>query len=101
MMARSIALCVLLAGSSAALGGVEVILSPQSAGPYSPGEVVDVDVMLSQVPSDVPQLLRLVQLDLTASDAGLTIALPLTHATAGVSFWDFSTVPDCGADDAD
>ena len=103
MMARSrsITLCILLAGSSAALGGVEVVLSPTTAGPYSPGETVAVDVLLSQVPSGDPQLLRLVQLDLSASDAGLTIVLPTTHAAASLKFWDFITVPDCLADDAD
>lgn len=101
MMARSIALCVLLAGSSAALGGVEVILSPQTAGPFSPGETVTVDVMLSQDPAGDPHLLRLVQLDFTASDAGLAIVLPVTHVTAGLRFWDFVTVPDCISLDAD
>lgn len=101
MMARSIALCILLAGSSAALGGVEVILSPQTAGPYGPGETVAVDVMLSQDPAGDPHFLRLVQLDFAASDAGLVIVMPVTHAAASVAFWDFNTVPDCIADDAD
>jgi len=124
MFARGIALCSIFALATVAQGGVQVSLVPAfcpgggtciaglcSGGTrnglacapleYPPSAVVQVDVKLAQAPGGSDQLLRMIELDMLASSALLTYALPLTHdkGTPGTGddlyFWSFSSLANC------
>lgn len=97
MLRRGLAFCVVLAMGSVAHAGAIVSLVPQTAGPYMPDQLVDVDVLLSQNPAGTDRELRHVQLDFEASDDALTLIPPLTHNLEGtdVRFWDFTDEPAC------
>jgi hypothetical protein len=72
---------------------VNVLLTPSSPGPYTPGEniTVAVSIQRTQAGDDLP--LRLIQFDVAVADPLISIALPPTHP--GFLFWDFSSTPLC------
>ncbi|MCO6437719.1 MAG: PEP-CTERM sorting domain-containing protein [Phycisphaerae bacterium] len=68
----------------------EFTLTPSAAGPYNPGQTIDVFVDLANPVSGVAdRYLRLVQLDIRDSDD------PIEMAVNGFT-WDFTSIPDGG-----
>lgn len=102
MLKRGLALCVVLAFASVTRAQtVNVTLTPSAAGPYTPGQNVSVDVLLSQsgTESNIAKSLRFVQLDVSASTSSLLTGatLPATHTgpNPDVLGWDFAVTPEC------
>ncbi len=104
MLLRALSLSLSLAFVSVVqAGGVVTLVSP---GPIAPGATGTVEVQLSQSPTGSDQLLRMIQFDVNASDAALTLDLPVIHdidlvpvviSPQDILFWSFTGVPACDA----
>ena len=99
MFKRGVALFVYCAVSSVAFAGATIELVPTVSGPYSAGDLILVDVMLSQDTGSAVAL-RMVQFDVSttqineAETEGLTFEFPdPPHCgpVPGIRFWDFSS----------
>jgi hypothetical protein len=100
MISRGLALTSLFAFVATTQAGVQMQIVPASAGPYMPGQIVNVDVRLQQTPAGGDHLLRLIQVDLNAASnaAFPNIELVSTHPSASVgaiNFWDFGSTSAC------
>ncbi len=97
MFRRGLALCMafgLFSTVNAQTVNVNLVKTPDQAT-YTAGDVVTVDVFLSQ-DSGSSQLIRMVQLDLTDSDADVLSGA--TYPALGGSstkFWDFTSLAGC------
>lgn len=115
MLRRALSLCAVLGFVSAANAGVAITLVPEPNTPtYNPGEVVNVDV-LANLTAGTPSVpgpggtttairVRLMQFDLSDSDAALGISTVDHHPTsepAGgpIPFWDMSGASACAGDE--
>lgn len=75
---------------------LNVLLMPTEAGPYAPGQVVEVGSYVAQTGGAADIFIRGQQFDTEQTDENLGIELPLTHEDADIDFWDFSTQFICG-----
>ncbi len=105
MLRRALSVCAVLGFVSAAHAGVAITLIPDpNTATYNPGETVNVDV-LAQLTAGSPATVRvrLMQFDLSDSDAALGISTVDHHLTADIGpvpFWDFSGSTTCANDEA-
>lgn len=106
MLRSALSVCAVLGFVSAAHAGVAITLvpNPQAPGGYQPGDVVNVDV-LAQLTAGSPTSIRvrLIQFDLSDSDAALGISTVDHHLLADIGpvpFWDLSGSTTCANDEA-
>ena len=100
MYGRALALGIgLIMASAVQAQDVEVILQPQTDGPYAVDQVVLVDVLLSRVASGNALPVRMLQLDTSATPSELGLRLPTTHTMGtgvvgdDLAFWWFIREP--------
>jgi hypothetical protein len=77
------------AGSSPLILGAVIELIPTMPGPYPPGATITVEMHIRQIPPSNDIYLRMVQFDMNAADAALTLSLfAFTYDTQGVCALD-------------
>jgi len=96
MFSRGIAVSSLFAFVAVANAGVNIgfVVNPDKPM-YDPGEVVAVDITLTQTPAGGDHLLRLVQFDIGNATNAAFPAINLVPTQAGNNFWDFQSTTAC------
>ena len=96
------AIVSVLLWAAAAHAGVVVELSPMPSsspglpkGAYLGGELVSVDVLLTQNPPSDDVFIRFLRFDFDDTDSDLQLSLPVLDDGTGIGFWDFSSTG-CG-----
>ena len=96
MFTRGLAICLTLAVASVAQAGAVLTLERTGTGdiPVGSSETINLYVTQTGGVTTPPMLVRMIQLDMSASDAGLSFAAPGTSGTI-VEMWDYASATDC------
>lgn len=98
MFTRGLAICLILAVASVAQAGAVLTLERTGTGdiPVGSSETINLYVTQTGGVTTPPMLVRMIQLDMSASGAGLSFAAPGTSGTI-VEMWDYASA---GGEDA-
>lgn len=96
MFTRGLAICLTLAVASVAQAGAVLTLERTGTGDILVGssEIINLHLTQTDGVTTPPMLVRMIQLDMSASDAGLSFAAPGTSGTI-VEMWDYASATDC------